>query len=340
MRTRLVTLSILVGAAIGAPSADAGALLDSVRARGGVKCGIPQASAGFAAPDSAGVVRGMDADVCRAIAAAALGDSTKVEFLPTTAQQRFPAVQTGEVDVLSRQTTWTFSRDTQLGLNFAPVVLYDGQGFMVKKSLNVTSAKQLDGASICVQLGSTTELNLTDYFRANNMKFTPIAFENIEEIRGAFFTGRCDAYSTDRSNLAVARAMSPNSADFVVLPETMSKEPLAPAVRHGDDQWFDIVKWTIYALITAEEMGLTKANVDKVLAETKDPEIKRFLGGEAGFAKGAQMDDKWAYNIVRQVGNYGELYEAHLGPNTPLALTRGLNNLWNKGGLMYAPPVR
>ena len=340
MRTMLVTLSILAGAAIGAPSADAGALLDSVRARGVVKCGIPQASAGFAAPDSAGVVRGMDADVCRAIAAAALGDSTKVEFLPTTAQQRFPAVQTGEVDVLSRQTTWTFSRDTQLGLNFAPVVLYDGQGFMVKKSLNVTSAKQLDGASICVQLGSTTELNLTDYFRANNMKFTPIAFENIEEIRGAFFTGRCDAYSTDRSNLAVARAMSPNSADFVVLPETMSKEPLAPAVRHGDDQWFDIVKWTIYALITAEEMGLTKANVDKVLAETKDPEIKRFLGGEAGFAKGAQMDDKWAYNIVKQVGNYGELYEAHLGTNTPLALTRGLNNLWNKGGLMYAPPVR
>ncbi len=340
MRKFFLALSLVTGAAMSASPADAGALLDAVRARGILKCGIPQASAGFAAPDSAGVMRGMDADVCRAIAAATFGDATKVEFLPTTAQQRFPAVQTGEVDVLSRQTTWTFSRDTQLGLNFAPVVLYDGQGFMVKKSLNVSSAKQLDGASICLQLGSTTELNVSDYFRANNMKFTPIAFENIEEIRGAFFSGRCDAYSTDRSNLAVARAMSPASSDFVVLPETISKEPLAPAVRHGDDQWFDIVKWTVYALLTAEEMGLTKANVEKIAAETKDPEIKRFLGGEAGFAKGAQLDDKWAYNIVKQVGNYGELYDANLGPATPLALARGLNNLWNKGGLMYAPPVR
>jgi general L-amino acid transport system substrate-binding protein len=340
MRKIILGLSLFTAAALAAGPASAGGVLDAVRARGTLKCGIPQASAGFAAPDSAGVVRGMDADVCRAIAAAVFGDATKVEFLPTTAQQRFPALQTGEVDVLSRQTTWTFSRDTQLGLNFAPVILYDGQGFMVKKSLNVTTAKQLDGASICLQLGSTTELNVSDYFRANNMKFTPIAFENIDEIRGAFFSGRCDVYSTDRSNLAVARAMSPGAADFLVLPETISKEPLAPAVRHGDDQWFDIVKWTVYALITAEEMGLTKANVEKIAAETKDPEIKRFLGGEAGFSKGAQLDDKWALNVIKAVGNYGELYEANLGPNTPLALTRGLNNLWNKGGLMYSPPVR
>jgi general L-amino acid transport system substrate-binding protein len=340
MRKIYSVFAAAAAVALASGDAFAGAQLDAIKARGTLKCGVSQPSAGFSAPDSQGVMRGIDAEICRAVAAALFGDASKVEFLATTAQQRFPALQTGEVDMLSRQTTWTFGRDTGLGFNFAPVVLYDGQGLMVKKSLNVASAKQLDGATVCVQPGTTTELNLADYFRANNLKFNPVVIENADEIRNAFFSGRCDAYTTDRSDLASARAVAPNPSDFIVLPETISKEPLAPVVRHGDDQWFDVVKWTVYALITAEEMGLTKANVEKMAAETKDPEIKRFLGGEAGFAKGAQLDDKWALNIVKAVGNYGEIYEATLGTKTPLGLERGINNLWNKGGLMYSPPVR
>lgn len=335
--------SALAAAAIVAVAgqAQAGAQLDAIKARGVLKCGVSQPSAGFSAPDSQGVMRGLDADVCRAVAAALFGDASKVEFLATTAQQRFPALQTGEVDMLSRQTTWTFGRDTSLGFNFAPVVLYDGQGLMVKKSLNVASAKQLDGATICVQPGTTTELNLADYFRATGMAFTPVVIEKLDEVTGAFFSGRCDAYTTDASGLAAVRAARGGTAmqDFVILPERISKEPLGPMVRKGDDQWFAIVKWTLTMMIEAEEYGVNKANVDQMLA-SKDPGIRRMLGVEPGFGKALGLDEKWAYNVIKTIGNYGDVFERNLGKNTNLKMERSLNALWTQGGLMYAIPLR
>jgi general L-amino acid transport system substrate-binding protein len=318
-----------------AGSAFAQSTLDSVRGKGFVQCGVNTGLAGFSQPDSKGVWRGIDVDLCRAVAAAALGDANKVRFTPLTAQQRFTALQSGEVDILARNTTWTLSRDTGLALNFVGVNYYDGQGFMVPKKLKVKSAKQLNGATICVQPGTTNELNLADWFRANRMTFKPVVIEKLEEVLNAYFAGRCDVYTTDHSGLVALRATRATKPDdHLILPEIISKEPLGPAVRHGDDRWFDIVKWSLYAMIEAEELGLTSKNVD---ANTPNPSIQRFIGASGDLGKMLGIDNKWAWNIVKQVGNYGESFDVNL---KPLGFERGLNRLWNQGGLMYAPPIR
>ncbi len=317
--------------------AAAQATLDSVRSKGFVACGTNTGLAGFSQPDSRGVWRGIDIDVCRAVAAAVFGDAAKVRYTPSTAQQRFTQLQSGEVDLLSRNTTWTLSRDASLGFNFVGVNFYDGQGFMVPKKLNVKSARQLNGATICVLPGTTTELNLADYFRANRMTFKPVVIEKREELENAYFAGRCDAYTTDISGLVSIRgARASNPADHVILPEVISKEPLGPLVRHGDDRWFDIVKWSLFAMIEAEELGLSSRNIDQALS-SKDPAVQRFVGASGDFGKMLGLDNKWAYNIVRQVGNYGESFEANL---KPLGFERGQNALWKDGGLLYAPPFR
>ena len=295
-------------------------------------------SAASRSPTSTGKWVGLDVDVCRAVAAALLGDGNKVKFVPLNAQQRFTALQSGEVDMLSRNTTWTLTRDTQLGLNFAATTYYDGQGFMVPKKLNVTSAKQLAGASVCVQPGTTTELNLADYFRANNMQYKPVVIENIAEVNAAFFAGRCDALTTDASGLASVRKNdAKNPDDYVILPEIISKEPLGPAVAQGDEQWTDIVKWTVFALLEAEEYGITQANVEEMAKTSTNPNIKRILGATPGMGKALGVDEDWVVKAVKSVGNYGEVWTRNI---TPLGLPRGVNNLWNKGGLMYAPPIR
>jgi general L-amino acid transport system substrate-binding protein len=318
-----------------AGSAFAQSTLDSVRGKGFVQCGVNTGLAGFSQPDSKGVWRGIDVDLCRAVAAAALGDASKVRFTPLTAQQRFTALQSGEVDILARNTTWTLSRDTSLGLNFVGVNYYDGQGFMVPKKLKVKSAKQLNGATVCVQPGTTNELNLADWFRANRMTFKPVVIEKLEEVLNAYFAGRCDAFTTDHSGLVALRASRATKPDdHLILPEIISKEPLGPAVRHGDDRWFDIVKWSLYAMIEAEELGLTSKNVD---AGSANPSIQRFVGATGDLGKMLGIDNKWALNIVKQVGNYGESFDANL---KSLGFERGLNRLWNQGGLMYAPPLR
>ncbi len=318
-------------------SAFAQSTLDAVRSRGFVRCGVNTGLAGFAQPDSKGVWRGIDVDVCRAVAAAVFGDASKVRFTPLTSQQRFTALQSGEVDILARNTTWTLSRDTGLGLNFVGVNYYDGQGFMVPKKLNVKSARQLDGATICVQPGTTNELNLADYFRANHMKFKPVVIEKLEEVLSAYFAGRCDAYTTDQSGLVALRASrAPNPAEHIILPELISKEPLGPAVRHGDDRWFDIAKWSLFAMIEAEELGLTSKNIE-AQAKGGNPAIQRFVGTSGELGKMMSLDNRWAYHIVQQVGNYGESFDANL---KPLGFERGLNRLWSQGGLLYAPPIR
>ena len=334
-------IAVMAGAgvalALGAGTLQAQTVLDAVKSKGYVQCGVNTGLAGFAQPDSKGVWKGVDVDICRAVAAAVFGDSTKVRYTPLTAQQRFTALQSGEVDVLSRNTTWTITRDTSLGLNFVGVSFYDGQGFMVPKKLNVKSAKQLNGATICVQPGTTTELNLADYFRANRMNFKPVVIEKLEEVTNAYFSGRCDVYTTDVSGLVSVRgSRAQNPADHVILPEVISKEPLGPAVRHGDDRWFDIVKWSLFAMIEAEEMGLTSKSIDQALA-SKDPAVQRFVGASGDIGKMLAIDNRWAFNIVKQVGNYGESFEANL---KPLGFERGLNALWKDGGLMYAPPLR
>jgi general L-amino acid transport system substrate-binding protein len=317
--------------------AQAQSTLDAVKSKGFVQCGVNTGLAGFSQPDSKGEWKGLDVDLCRAVAAAVFGDAAKVRYTPLTAQQRFTALQSGEIDILSRNTTWTLSRDTSLGLNFAGVIYYDGQGFMVPKKLNVKSAKQLNGATVCVQPGTTTELNLADYFRANNMTFKPVVIEKLEEVTNAFFAGRCDVYTTDVSGLVSTRgSRAPNPADYLILPEVISKEPLGPVVRHGDDNWFDIVKWTLFAMIEAEEMGLSSTNIDK-MAGDKNPGIQRFVGTSGDLGKMLGLDAKWAYNIVKQVGNYGESFDRNL---KPLGFERGINAQWTKGGLMYAPPMR
>jgi general L-amino acid transport system substrate-binding protein len=321
-------------------SALAGPTLDGVKSRGVVTCAVNTGLAGFGMADQQGDYKGLDADTCRALAAAVLGDAKKVKFIPTTTQQRFTVLQSGEADVLTRNTTWTALRDTEQGLNFAPVTYYDGQGFMVAKKAGIKSAKELDGATICVQPGTTTELNLADYFRTNHMTFKPLVVEKLAEVENAFFSGRCDAYTTDRSGLAATRAgKASNPDDYVILPEVISKEPLAPAVRHGDDEWFDIVKWTVYAMIGAEEKGITSAGVDEAL-KSDDPDVKRMLGVTPGIGKALHIDEKWAYNVIKQVGNYGEVFERNVGSKTPLKLERGVNALWTNGGLMYAMPFR
>ena len=311
--------------------------LDSVRGKGFVQCGVNTGLAGFSQPDSRGVWRGIDVDVCRAVAAAVFGDATRVRYTPLTAQQRFTALQSGEVDILSRNTTWTITRDTGLGLNFVGVNYYDGQGFMVPKKLNVKSARQLNGATVCVQPGTTTELKLADYFRANRMSFKPVVIEKLEEVLNAYFAGRCDVYTTDVSGLVSVRASrAPNPAEHVILPEVISKEPLGPAVRHGDDRWFDVVKWSMFAMMEAEELDLSSKNIDQQ-ASSANPAIQRFVGSTGDIGKMLGLDAKWAHNVVKQVGNYAESFEANL---TPLGFERGLNRLWNKGGIMYPIPIR
>ncbi len=312
------------------------ATLDAVRARGQLACGVGGNVPGFSLPDSQGVMKGLDADSCRAIAAAVLGDANKVKYSPLTTQNRFTALQSGEVDVLIRTTTWTLGREANLGAEFAGVNYYDGTGFLVKKSMNVKSAKEMDGATICVQPGTSTELAIADYFRVNNIKFTPILIENLAEIQNAFISGRCDSYSTDSSALATFRATQTNKDDFVLLPEIISKEPLGYMVRKGDDKWFDIVRWTYFAELTAEELEVTQANIDSQMTSTK-PDVRRLLGLEGDMGKALGLDNKWAYNVVKQVGNYGEIWDRNI---TVLGVPRGINALWSKGGIQYAPPLR
>ncbi|MDN5927131.1 MAG: amino acid ABC transporter substrate-binding protein [Hyphomicrobiales bacterium] len=343
MRKALLT-GVLSATALAYMAAAANAsTLDDVKKKGFVQCGVNTGLAGFASPDSKGNWVGFDVDICRAVAAAIFGDGSKVKFTPTTAKERFTALQSGEIDLLSRNTTWTETRDTELGFNFAGVNYYDGQGFMInaKKLSGVTSALQLSGASVCVQTGTTTELNLADYFKANHMEYNPVVFEKLEETNAAYDSGRCDVYTTDQSGLYAIRLSLKNPDDHVVLPEIISKEPLGPAVRQGDDQWFDLVKWTLNAMIIAEEDGITQANVEEMKNSDK-PEIKRVLGQEKGSKYGADLgvSEDWVVNIVKAVGNYGESFERNLGQGSPLKIKRGLNQLWSKGGILYAPPIR
>lgn len=324
--------------AFAAPSASA-QTLKTVKDRGTLNCGSNGTLAGFGLPDAQGQWTGLDVDFCKAIAAAIFGDAKKVKFVPLSAKDRFTALQSGEVDILARNTTWTSSRDTSLGLNFVGVNYYDGQGFMVRKALKVNSALELNGASVCVQQGTTTELNLSDYFRANNMTVKTVTFATANEAVKAYDAGRCDAYTTDASGLYAERLRLANATDHLVLPEIISKEPLGPAVRHGDDQWFDVAKWTLYAMINAEELNITQKNVDEMLKST-NPDVKRFVGTEGNYGEQLGLPKDWAVQIVKAVGNYGEAFDRNIGANSPLKIERGLNKLWNKGGIQYAPPVR
>ena len=327
-------------AALVAAGAAGAGTLDDVKAKGFVQCGVTTGLAGFAAPDDQGNWKGLDVDVCRAIAAAIFGDAAKLKFTPTNAKERFTALQSGEVDLLSRNTTWTFSRDTDLGFDFVGVTYYDGQGFMVRKDLAVDSALKLSGASVCVQTGTTTELNLADYFRASNMELKSVVFETNEQARQAYDEGRCDAYTTDASGLAAERSVLAKPEEHIILPEIISKEPLGPLVRHGDNNWGDVVRWSLNAMIIGEEFGITQANVDEMKASSQNPEVRRLLGVEGEMGKMIGLPNEWGYNVIKQVGNYGESFERHVGLKTPLALARGLNELWSKGGLLYAPPIR
>ncbi len=313
--------------------------LEAIKQRGLIVCGANTGLPGFSVPDKQGNWSGLDVDFCKAIAAAIFNDPTKTRFIPTSSVNRFASLQSGEVDVLSRNVTWTSSRDTSLGFNFGPVTYYDGQGFMVKKSLNAKSARDLSGATVCVNQGSTTELNLADYFRTNNMQLKVVSYPTGEESVKAYEAGRCDSFTTDVSGLYAERLKLANVSDHIILPEIISKEPLAPAVRHGDDQWFDIVKWTQYAIVTAEELGVTKANVDEQLKST-NPDIRRLLGVEGKHGEALGLTNDWAYRIIKHVGNYGENFEKNVGMGSELKISRGLNQLWTKGGLQYAPPIR
>ncbi|MEZ5666734.1 MAG: amino acid ABC transporter substrate-binding protein [Alphaproteobacteria bacterium] len=329
-----------VGGTLVAANAYAGADLDAIMARGSLVCGVNVGLAGFSIPDSQGVWTGLDVDYCKAVAAALFGDADKVSYVPLSAQQRFTALQSGEIDILSRNTTWTLTRDASLGINFAGVTFYDGQGFMVPAALGVTSASELDGATVCVQSGTTTELNLADYFRGAGMSFEPVVIESFDESKTAFFNGRCDVYTTDASGLAAIRAVdAANPDDYVILPEIISKEPLGPAVRQGDDQFFNIAKWVLNLLIEAEEYGITSANVDEMMG-SDNPNIQRLLGVSPGMGELLGLSNDWGVNVIKAVGNYGEIFDRNVGPDTPLRLERGLNALWSHGGIMYAPPIR
>ena len=335
IRNVLIATAVLAGSAAAASAAT----LDDVKARGSLQCGVNTGLAGFSQPNDAGEWTGLDVDYCRAVAAAVFGDPSKVKFTPLTAKERFTALESGEVDLLSRNTTWTMSRDTQLGLTFAGTNYYDGQGFMVRKSLGVSSAKELNGASICVQSGTTTELNLADYFRANGMEMNPVVFEKLEEVNAAYEAGRCDAYTTDASGLYSLRLVFSNPDEHMVLPEIISKEPLGPSVRQGDDQWANIVEWTHFALLNAEELGVTQANVEEMKG-SDNPEIKRLLGVDGNFGESIGLGADWAANVIKGVGNYGEIFARNVGADSPLKIERGLNALWSQGGLQYAPPIR
>ena len=328
------------GVLLSAP-ANAGKTLDAIKARGQLVCGVNTGLAGFSQADSSGNWSGLDVDFCRAIAASVLGDANKVKWAPLVAQQRFAALQSGEVDILSRNTTWTLTRDASLGLNFTGVTYYDGQGFMVPVKNNMKSAKQLKNATVCVQSGTTTEKNLTDYSRANGLNIKPVVFEKLEAANAAYFSGRCQAYTTDASGLASIRNKeAKNPAEHVILPELISKEPLGPVVRRGDDEFFAIAKWVVFGLIEAEEYGVTQANVEAMQRDSKDPVVGRLLGSTEDTGKLLGLDKDWLVRAIKATGNYGEIFERNVGPKSPLALPRGSNNLWSKGGLIYAPPVR
>ncbi|MES9874031.1 MAG: amino acid ABC transporter substrate-binding protein [Candidatus Sedimenticola sp. 6PFRAG7] len=320
-------------------TAQAGATLDSVKKKGFVQCGVSTGLAGFSSADDKGNWAGLDVDICRAVAAAVFGSADKVKYSPLTAKERFTALQSGEIDMLSRNTTWTLTRDSSLGLNFAGVNYYDGQGFLVSKNLGVKSALELDGASFCIQAGTTTELNLADYFRANKMSYTPVTFDKSDETVKAFEAGRCDALTSDQSQLYALRIQLKDPGSATVLPEVISKEPLGPVVAQGDDEWFNVVRWTLNAMLNAEELGVSSANVAKMM-ESKDPNIRRLLGLEGIKGKGLGLEDGWAANVIKGVGNYAEAFERNVGMDSPLKIARGQNALWNKGGLQYAPPIR
>jgi general L-amino acid transport system substrate-binding protein len=337
-RFSFVLAMIAVFALIGSVSAGT---LDDVKAKGFIQAGVNGDLFGFGKPDEKGVWRGLDVDTARAIAAAVFGDADKVKYTPLTAKTRFTALQSGEIDVLTRNCTVTLGRDTDLGLDFAQVNYYDGQGFLVPKKLGLKSAKELDGASVCVLPGTTTELNVADYFRANGMKMKPVVIENTAELAKAFFAGRCDCLTSDASQLAGTRAVAPNPKDYIILPEIISKEPLGPAVRQGDDQWADVTRWVLNALISAEEVGITQANVKTLAAKAGDnPDINRILGTEGDFGSMIGLDSLWAVRAISAVGNYGEIFERNIGVNTSLGLARGLNAQWTNGGILYSPPIR
>ena len=345
MKRKLMGWALAATTSMIAATAATAGTLDDIKTKGFVQCGVSQGLIGFSNPDEANNWTGMDVDFCRAVASAVFGDPQKVKFTPLTAKDRFTALQSGEVDILSRNTTWTMTRDTSLGLKFAGVMYYDGQGFIVKSSLGVDSALKLSGAAVCTQTGTTTELNLADYFKANKMEYKVVAFEKNEEVLAAYQDGRCDVFTTDQSGLYADKLKFANPAEHVVLPEIISKEPLGPLVRQGDDAWFNVVKWTYFALINSEELGVTQANVGEMMTSA-NPEIQRLLGIKnadgtaAGFGTGLGLSEEWVVQIIKGVGNYGEIFERNVGLNTPLKIARGKNALWNAGGLQYAPPIR
>ena len=337
---KCVSLAVTVALAAGFSAQAASAqTLKTIKDRGLLSCGVSQGLPGFSSPDDKGNWTGFDVDFCRAVAAAIFNDATKIKFVPLSAKDRFTALQSGEIDVLSRTTTWTLSRDTSLGANFTGVAYYDGQGFMVKKSLKVNSALELNSASVCVATGTTTEQNLADYFKGNNMKYEVIAFGTADETIKAYESGRCDVFTTDVSGLYSERLKLANPADHVVLPEVISKEPLGPMVRHGDDQWFDVVKWVLFAMVSAEELGVTQKNVDE-MAKSDKPEMKRVFGTDGNLGEQLGLTKDWVSRIVKAVGNYGESFDRNVGAGSKLGIARGLNALWNKGGIQYAPPIR
>jgi len=337
IRSKTLIAALTAAAAFSLPSlAQAGETLDNIKSKDVLRCGVNTGLQGFSAPDSKGEWAGIDAEFCRAVAAAILGDSTKVQFVPATAQVRFTLLQSGEVDLLSRNTTWTSSRDSTLGSVFAGTLFYDGQGFMVPKKLGVTSAAELNGASVCVQPGTTTELNLSDYFRSQKMEYKPVVITELSQVEQAFFSGRCDVYTTDISGLAATRQKADNPDDYVILPDAVSKEPLGPMLRRGDWEFFSIVKWTLFGLIEAEEQGITQANLDEMM-KSELPQTQRLLGTKGDVGKGLGIDNEWMARVIKAVGNYGEMYERNIGP---IGVPRGLNAQWKDGGLMYAPPVR
>jgi general L-amino acid transport system substrate-binding protein len=333
-------LALAAAWTVAPPAARARQTLDGVRSRGILACGVNVGVAGFSLPDSQGVWRGMDADLCRAVAAALFNDPNKVRFVPLTAVQRFPALQSGEIDVLIRQTTMTLTRDTTLGMRMTAVNLYDGHGFMVRRDANVTEPRQMDGMTICLSPGTTNELVTTDYFRANNLRFTPLLQERMQDNAIALQAGRCDAIGTDATQLAALRSQFQRPQDYVILPQRFSKEPYGPVVRRDDNEWFDVMRWLVMALIQAEELGVTQANAEELRRTSQNPEIRRLLGTDPLLGNALKLDPAWAYNAIRAVGNYGELFNRTLGPDTPIGLERGLNRLWTEGGLMYSWPMR
>ncbi len=341
MKSKLTTIAGVLAVSVTLSGvAQAGVTLDSVKSKGFVQCGVSTGLPGFSNANEKGAWTGLDVDVCRAVAAAVLGDANKVKYSPLTAKERFTALQSGEIDMLSRNTTWTLTRDSNLGLNFAGVNYYDGQGFMVSKGLGVGSAKELDGAAVCIQAGTTTELNLADYFRTAGMKYTPVTFDTSDQTVKAFESGRCDVLTSDQSQLYGLRIKLAKPGNAIVLPEVISKEPLGPVVRQGDDDWFNVVRWSLNAMLNAEELGVSSANVEDIKAKSTNPNIRRLLGLEGIKGQGLKLDDAWAFNIIKQVGNYSESFERNVGMASPLKIARGMNALWNNGGIQYASPIR